>query len=217
MQRQTKKQEKKQEKKLIGLIAIFSSFQLSAAAAEAPGNRWGFDQTHCKAIFVATHDGLAPVTGWFNKVRGSLRYDGKNIEKASVEAHIETESLDSGSSIRDMHLKSEHFFDVKKYPDISFVSTKIKALSPGKFKMSGVLEIKGIKKEVELDCQGPTGPVFDRDHKQSIIGVLAKTRIKKKDFGMTWNREVAKGVFLVSEDADITLEIECIKIGKARS
>lgn len=194
--------------------ALLSLSMITAAAVESankPANRWGLDQTHCKAMFTVSHEGLAPVTGWFNKVRGSLDYDGKNLAKAKITAHIETASLNSGSDLRDFHLKSEHFFDVKQFPDISFESTEVKPLAPGKFKMTGNLEIRGIKKKVTLDCQGPTGPIVD-DHKQTRIGVTAKTKLNKKDFGMVWNREVAKGVFLVADDAEINLEIECIKI-----
>lgn len=182
-----------------------------SAQKEKVSARWGLDQAHCKAIFVVTHDGLAPVTGWFNKMRGKVEYDGKNLNKAKVSAHIETDSLNSGSNMRDFHLKSEHFFDVKKYPDMSFESTEIKQLSPGKFKMTGTLEMRGIKKKVVLDCQGPKGPIVD-DHKQTRIGFTAKTKLNKKDFGMIWNREVTKGVFLTGDEADISLEIECIRI-----
>lgn len=194
-------------------ISLVIAIAFSCSIANAANNKWGLDPTHCKAIFVTMHNGaLAPVTGWFDKIRGTIDYDGKNLAKAKVMAHIETDSIDSGSNFRDMHLRSEHFFDVKKFPDISFESKSVKPVSPGKFKMTGDLTIRNIKKSVVLDCTGPTGPVFDKDHKQSLIGVTAKTKINRKDFGMTWNREVDKGVFMVSDQAEITLEIEAIKI-----
>lgn len=195
-------------------LAWILSHSPSFAGDKVP-TRWGLDQSHCKAIFVVLHDGIAPVTGWFNKVRGSLTYDGKNITKAKVIAHIEADSLNSGSNMRDFHLKSEHFFDVKKFPDISFESSAVVPLSQGKFKMTGDLTIRGTKKKVSLDCQGPTGPIFDKEHKQYRIGVIARTKLSKKDFGMTWNREVAKGFFLVADNAEITLEIECVGIPDA--
>lgn len=195
-------------------ISLSSSICLcvgNGAPAVAESSSWGLDPSHCKAIFVSTHDGLSPVTGWFDKVRGALEYDGKNLSKAHIIAHIETASIDSGSEMRDFHLRSENFFDVKNFPEMAFESKVITPTAPGKFKMTGILEIRGIKKTVVLDCQGPTGPIVD-DHKQKLIGVVAKTRINKKDFGMTWNREVAKGVFMVSDQVDITLEIEAVQV-----
>ena len=195
------------------ILTAFLAALICSAPAIAKPMKWGLDKTHCKAIFVSMHDGsLCPVTGWFDSIRGSVEYDGKDLSKAKVSAYIEANSLDSGNSVRDMHLKSEHFFAVQKYPDISFESKSITPVSPGKFKMTGDLTIRGIKKTVVLDCLGPTGPIMDNDHKQTRIGVTAKTKINKKDFGMTWNHEVARGVNMVSEQAEISLEIEAIQV-----
>lgn len=193
----------------VGCLATFLLIGVFPVQAQKLPERWGLDQAHSKAIFVVIHDGIAPVTGWFNKVRGTVSYDGKNLQTAKVTAHIDANSLDSGSKMRDFHLRSEHFFDVKQYPDISFVSTTIKPISPGKFQMIGDLTIRNVKKKVTLDCSGPRGPLFDKDHKQYRIGVSAKTKLNKKDFGMVWNREVSKGFFLVADEAEISLEIEC--------
>lgn len=191
---------------------LFSSNCVSNAKQEE--NLWALDQSHCKAIFTATHDTLSPVTGWFDNVSGNIEYDGKNLSKAKVLAYINTDSLDSGSNLRDMHLRSEHFFDVKKFPIIEFHSAQITPSGPGKFKMTGELKIRGISKTVTLDCEGPRGPVFDDSHKKTYIGVTAKTKINKNDFGMTWNRDVMKGVKMVSDEAQITLEIEAVKVSK---
>ncbi len=198
-------------------ITIFAALLLSNigfVTAKPEANLWSLDQTHCKAIFAATHDTLSPVTGWFDNVSGTVEYDGKNLATAKVLAYINTDSLDSGSQLRDMHLRSEHFFDVKKYPIMEFRSTKITPTGSGKFKMQGDLKIRGISKSVSLDCEGPKGPVYDDSHKQTYIGITAKTKINKNDFGMTWNRDVAKGIKMVSDEAQITLEIEAVKVSR---
>lgn len=191
---------------------LFSSNCVSNAKQEE--NLWALDQSHCKAIFIATHNTLSPVTGWFDSVGGKIDYDGKDLTKAKVVAYITTESLDSGSSLRDMHLRSEHFFDVKKFPVIEFHSTKITPSGPGKFKMQGDLKIKGVSKAVNLDCEGPRGPIIEDSHKRTFIGVTAKTKINKNDFGMTWNRDVSKGIKMVSDEAQIILEIEAVKVSE---
>lgn len=187
-------------------------FQLSAEAIPQRKNKdWMMDQAHCKAIFVCNHDGLAPVTGWFDRIMGGAKYDGKNLQNAQIFANIETNSLLSGCPPRDFHLKSADFFDVKNFPLMTFQSTAIKPGKPGKFKMEGDLEIKGIKKHVVLDCQGPVGPVMEDDRKIKRLGFTAKTSINRKDFGIKWNREVSKGVFMVDDKVDITLEMELMK------
>lgn len=182
---------------------------------KAKGSKWGIDQSHAKAVFVCGHEGIAPVTGWFDKILGGVDYDGKDLKKARVKAYIEANSINTGVQARDFHLKSENFFDVQKFPLIKFESNAIKPLSPGKFKMEGSLEIKGIKKPVTLDCSGPVGPVEEDEKRIKRLGFTAKTSINRKDFGIKWNREVSKGIFMIGDQVDLTLEIELLKDIKA--
>ncbi|MBX9569914.1 MAG: YceI family protein [Candidatus Obscuribacterales bacterium] len=188
------------------LLIQLGSPSRSAAALEG----WALDQQHCKAIFSVKHYGLAPVTGWFNKVYGSARYDAKDLKKSYVKAFIETTSINSGSGPRDFHLRSEHFLDTKAYPMITFDSTELKPQSKGKFQLVGTLTIKDKKKKVVLDCEGPVGPITD-EKKQKRLGFTAKTTINRKDFGITWNREASPGLFMVGDQIDILLEIELMQ------
>src|SRR5262249_44352902 len=153
-------------------------------SCQAKADNWGLEQGHCKAIFVCGHDGIAPVTGWFTQIMGGVEYDGKNLKTAHCTAYIESKSLNTGLSVRDFHLKSPDFFDVEKYPLIKFESTAIKPVSPGKFKMEGSMEIRGIKKPVVFDCSGPVGPIVEDEKKQKRIGVTAKTSVNRQDFGI---------------------------------
>lgn len=186
------------------------------ARAQQPSQKWTHDAAHCKAIFRVGHDsGVGCVTGWFNKMLSSLEFDGKNLATAKVRTTIFTESLTTGSDIRDRHLKTDHFFDVEKYPSMKFRSSSITPVAPGKFKMTGELEIKGRKKTVTFDCVGPKGPVLG-DNDQTRIGVIATTKLNRKDFDVAWNREVSPGIFMVGDDVDVTLEMEYLK-GPGRS
>ncbi len=81
--------------------------------------------------------------------------------------------------------------------------------------MQGVLEIRGIKKTITLDCEGPVGPIHD-EHEQIRMGVQAKTVLDRKDFGIKWNRDLSKGVLMVGDKVEIRLEIEFIKLEKAK-
>lgn len=188
------------------LLCALAASPQSANAVQG----YGLDQSHCKAIFVVSHDGLAPVTGWFKKISGGVQYDDKNLKNAKVTAYIETNSLDTGSFARDFHLKSEHFFDVKNHPQIIFESTSVKPIAPGHFEVIGKLKIKDISKTVTLDCRGPKGPITD-ERKQRRLGLTATTKVNRKDFGMVWNREVSPGIFMVGDIVDISLELELVR------
>lgn len=204
----------KRIKTLIASLILLQFFQASAFAippTQGKNKDWMMDQAHCKAIFACGHEGLAPVTGWFDRIMGGAKYDGKNLQNAQLVASIEVNSLKSGCPPRDYHLKSADFFDAKNNPLITFHSTAIKPIKPGKFKMEGDLEIKEIKKHVVLDCTGPLGPVIEDERKIKRLGFTAKTTINRKDFGIKWNREVSKGVFMVADNVDLTFEIELMK------
>lgn len=195
---------------LYALAALTILGPCASASLAVPADAWALDQQHCKAIFSVKHYGLAPVTGWFNKVYGSARYDPKDLKKAVVKAFIETTSINSGSAPRDFHLRSEHFLDTKNYPMINFDSTEVKPQGKGKFLLIGSLTIKDKKKQVVLECQGPVGPITD-EKQQKRLGFTAKTTINRKDFGITWNREASPGLFMVADQIDIQLEIELMQ------
>lgn len=182
--------------------------------ASAQQIKWTHDTAHCKAIFKVGHDNnIGMVTGWFNKIISILKYDGKDLSKAKVTATIFTESLNTGTEFRDQHLRSDHFFDVEKFPQMKFRSSSIAPSGAGKFRMTGELEIKGKKKTVTFDCVGPKGPVVG-DNGVTRIGVVATTHLKRQDFDFKWNREVSPKVLMVGDDVDIILEMEYLKAAK---
>lgn len=201
---------------LATLLYLFHvSHAPSAVAQPKPGTAgWVQDTPHCKAIFRVGHDNsIATVTGWFSRMVCMLNFDGKNLKDASVTAKISVSSLATGSDARDQHLLSQHFLDQEQFPYIKFKSTAIKPGAAGRFKMTGDLEIKGKKKSVTLDCTGPRGPVKG-DNEKTRIGFNATTHLNRKDFDVSWNRIVSPGVTMVADDAEITLEMEFIKVEK---
>ena len=209
--RSFKESDKTATKSLLAGCAIFLlqsiSFNQSATAAT---EAWALDQQHCKAIFTVKHYGLAPVTGWLNKVYGTAKFDPKDMKKSSVKAFIESTSINSGSGPRDFHLRSEHFLDSSKFPLINFDSTEVKPQGKGKFQLIGTLSLRDKKKTVVIDCTGPVGPITD-EKKQKRMGFTGKTTINRKDFGIVWNREASPGLFMVADQIDIVLEIELLQ------
>src|SRR3954454_8216870 len=116
---------------------------------------------HSSAQFAVRHMGISTVRGSFTKLSGTTHYDPADDKNDSVEVTIETASLDTRVEMRDNDLRSDHFFDVQKYPAITFKSTKVESAGTGKLKVTGDLTMRGTTKQVVLDVDGPSKPVND--------------------------------------------------------
>jgi len=117
---------------------------------------------------------------------------------------------------RNAHLKSPDFFDVAKYPAITFKSKKVEQAAPGKIKVTGDLTIHGVTKEVVLDVDGPTAPIKD-PWGNSRAAINATTKVNRQDFGVKWNANLDGGGVVVGDDVSITIDAEMIKQAPAKS
>lgn len=169
------------------------------------------DSAHSSASFSIKHMMIAKVHGGFDKLSGTLNYDPANPTAATVEAKIETASINTREPQRDQHLRSADFFDVEKFPLITFKSSKVAKAGDG-LKVTGQLTIHGVSKEVVLDVEGPS-PEMKDPWGNLKIGASATTKISRKDFGLTWNAALEAGGFLVGDDVTITLELQFAKQG----
>lgn len=167
------------------------------------------DPPHSTASFSIKHMMIAKVHGGFEKLSGSFEYDVQNPANSSVEATIEVSSINTRDAQRDAHLKSADFFDVEKYPNITFKSTQIEKTSDG-LSISGDLTIHGVTKNVTLAVEGPTDEIKDPWGNMKI-GASGSTKIKRKDFGLEWNAALETGGILVGEDVNITLDVQFVK------
>lgn len=185
---------------------------LSALAFCQPvqANAWKIDTAHSSADFAIRHMMISNVKGRFPKVEGTVDYDGKDLKGLKVEADIDVSSVDTGDKGRDEHLKSPDFFDTSKFPKMTFKSKKVKKLGKDKFSMIGDLTIKGVTKEVVLQVDGPSSEVKDMKGNQRV-GASATTTIKRKDFGITWNKAMDNGGAVVGDDVKVSLEVEAVK------
>jgi polyisoprenoid-binding protein YceI len=136
--------------------------------------------------------------------------DDSNITNLKVELTIETASVDTGHAKRDEHLRNADFFDVAKYPTVTFVSKKVIQAGQGKLKVTGDLTLHGVTREITMDVEGPTQEIKDPWGKFRR-GATATGKINRKDFGLTWNRALETGGVVVGEDVDIYVEVELIK------
>jgi polyisoprenoid-binding protein YceI len=171
---------------------------------------WNIDPTHSVAEFKVKHMMISNVKGQFAKVSGTLTLDESEITKSRVEASIEASSIETRDAQRDGHLKSADFFDVEKFPTLSFKSTRIVAAKAGELAVSGDLTIRGVTRNVTFNVEGPTSPAKD-PWGNTRVAVSATTKINRKDFGLTWNAALETGGILVGEEITITLDVQFVK------
>jgi polyisoprenoid-binding protein YceI len=168
------------------------------------------DNAHSSAQFKVRHMMIANVKGEFDKVSGTVNFDPANPTASTVEASIDVSTISTRDEQRDGHLKSADFLDVEKYPTITFKSKKVTAISGDSFNVVGDLTIRDTTKEVTLNVEELTGEAKD-PWGNMRRGATAKTRVNRKDFGMTFNVALEAGGFLVGEDVDLTIDVEMIR------
>jgi polyisoprenoid-binding protein YceI len=171
---------------------------------------WNIDATHSHAEFKVRHLMISNVKGSFPKVSGVLTLDESDPTKSSVEASIDVASVDTRDAQRDAHLKSADFFDVEKFPTMTFKSTKVTVTSPGEGTVEGDLTIRDVTKSVAFQVEGPTEQ--NKDPWGNLrVGVAATTKISRKEFGLTWSAPLESGGVMVGDEVTITLEVEFVK------
>lgn len=171
---------------------------------------WNIDPDHSNVGFKVKHLMVSNVKGDFEKYSGVVELNDKDITKSKVNVTIDTSSINTNVQKRDEHLRSGDFFDVAKYPNMTFVSKKVVKAGNGALKVTGNLTIHGITKEVVLNVEPISGE--SKDPWGNIRrGTSASTKINRKDFGLVWNKALETGGVVVGDEITISLEIEMIK------
>jgi polyisoprenoid-binding protein YceI len=168
------------------------------------------DPAHTSAQFKVRHMMIANVKGEFDKVSGTVNFDPANPSASTVEATVDVASISTRDEQRDAHLKSADFFDVEKFPAIAFKSKKVTASGSDSFTVVGDLTIHGVTKEVDLKVEELTEEAKD-PWGNLRRGAEAKTRINRKDFGMTFNMALDTGGFMVGDEVDLTIDAELVR------
>lgn len=190
-------------------LIAFGFAVILAAATQAQTTTWQLDPAHSNAQFSVRHLGISNVQGEFTKLTGTVQLDDQDISKSTVNATIDVNSLDTRVQNRDNDLKSDHFFDVGKFPTITFQSTKIVSTGEGTTKMTGNLTLHGVTKEVTFDVTGPTKVIQVMGTRR---GASATTKINRQDFGMVFmSNAMPGGDQMIGDMVTITLDIEMVK------
>lgn len=174
--------------------------------APAAGQTWTIDSSHSGASFAVRHMSVSIIRGEFQKMAGTVEFDGKDITKALVNVEIDAASINTRVLKRDEHLKNADFFDVGKFPKITFTSKRIEPAGPGRFRMIGDLTMHGVTKEVVLTGEGPSKPFLDA--KGTLFsGATATGTINRKDFGIMYG-SIFDGAVEIADDVQLTLDVQ---------
>jgi polyisoprenoid-binding protein YceI len=180
-----------------------------ALSTPARAATWEIDTGHSSVGFVVKHLVIARVRGNFKSYAGTVVFDDKDPTKSSVEVRIDPASIDTDNARRDEHLRSADFFDVGKFKELTFKSSKVEKLPDGRLKITGNLTMHGVTKPVVLEAEGPSPELKDPGGNPHIA-FSASTTLKRADFGLTWNQAI-EGGSVVSEDVRIEIDVELFK------
>ncbi len=190
------------------MLATAAALLCFTASAIAQVETWKIDPNHTAAQFSVKHMAISTVRGAFTKVSGTVNYDPSDVSKTTIDATIDANSVDTRVSMRDDDLRSPHFFEVAKYPTITFKSKHTEAAGAGKLKVTGDLTMHGVTKEVVLDVDGPSAAVQDPKG-NSHMGASASTKVNRHDYG------IDGGGSMVGDDITIIIDAEMIKAAPA--
>lgn len=173
-------------------------------------NNWVLDPAHSEVQFKIRHLMITNVTGSFNLFEARAITEGDDFSNAKLSFKANIASINTNNEQRDNHLKSPDFFDVEKYPILSFISTRTEGIEEdGDFNLIGDLTIKDVTKPVKFNVE--FGGITKDPYGQTKAGFSISGKINRKDFGLTWNAALESGGVVVGEDIKLISEIQLIK------
>ena len=185
-------------------IALTAALALPAAAAPIT---YQIDTSHSVAAFSVRHLMVSNVRGELGAVTGTVVYDKDDATKSTVEATIDVKAINTRDEKRDAHLKGPDFFDVAKFPTITFKSTKVEKAGD-KLKVSGELTMRGVTKPVTLDVEVPGAEVGVKAWGVLKTGTSAVTVVNRKEFGISFGALTDNGGAMVGDEVKVNLELE---------
>ena len=182
------------------------------SAVQSPASTrttWAIDPAHSNVEFSVRHLMITTVKGRFTGVAGTIVLDDADPAASTADITVDVASIDTREPQRDAHLRSADFFDAETYPTLTFRSSAVRDVTADGFKLVGALTIHGVTRDVTLDVahEGRATDPWGGER----AGYAATTRIKRSDFGLTWNQLLETGGLAVSDDVKISLDIELVK------
>jgi polyisoprenoid-binding protein YceI len=184
-------------------LFFIAGLVFSAVAAQAAPETFKIDPAHSSVEFKIRHLGISWVTGVFKDFEGTVVYDEADPSKNSIEVTVKADSVDTSNSMRNDHLKKPEYFNVEKFPTLTFKSSKVEKTEKGEFKVTGDFTLLGVSKSIVVEVEG-SGPV-EGMKKEVRRGGETEFTIKRSDYGMK------EGVGPVGDEVKITLAFSAIK------
>jgi polyisoprenoid-binding protein YceI len=183
--------------------------QTSPAGTATITGQYQIDPAHSRIGFVARHAMVTKVRGKFNDFSGSLHLDEADPSRSTAEVTVQMGTVETGQPQRDEHLRTSDFFEVEKYPTMTFKSTKAERNGEDNYRLTGDLTIKGVSRPVTLDIEynGLVRDPFGNDR----AGFEGRTVINRKDWGLTWNAALEAGGVMVSDKITLELDIAAVR------
>lgn len=197
-------------KKLFAATVLTILTTLAALPLQAESYK--IDPSHSEVGFTIRHM-VSNVRGRFNDFAGTIDMDPKAPQKGSVELSVKTTSIDTGNADRDKHLRTADFFDVEKYPEITFKSDSVKATGKNRYDVTGTLTMHGVSKKVTLpvtlngEAKDPWG--------NTRAGFETATTLDRKAYGIVWNKAIDNGGVLLGDDVNVSINLETVKAAPA--
>jgi polyisoprenoid-binding protein YceI len=185
--------------------ALSAALLLPGVGAFAQASSWAIDTNHSQVNFEIRHMGVSNVRGSISGVTGTVVWDEKDPSKSSVEATIDATTVSTNNANRDKDLRSANFFNVEKFPTLTFKSTSV-TRSNGKLQVVGDLTLAGVTKSVTLDVDGPTAPIKGMGGK-TVTGFSATGMVKRSDF----NFASKYGAAMLGDEVKFTIDVEADK------
>ncbi len=173
----------------------------------ARASTWEVDPSHSSVEFQVRHLMVSTVKGTFEKVKGTIELDDKDITRSSVQVTVEMASVNTHEPRRDDHLRSADFFDAQKFPLATFVSTKVERAGKDRLKVTGDLTLHGVTKPLVLTVEGPSRALKD-PFGRTVRGLTATGKLNRKDFGVSWNKALDTGGVMISDEVKLELSVE---------
>lgn len=188
------------------VFGVFTALFVAASGLASAQTAWTVDSAHSAAQFSVKHMMVSTVRGELGKVSGTVQFDGKDVKTIVADITIDATGINTREPKRDEHLKSPDFFDVAKFPTMTFKSKRSEPGAAGRFKLVGDLTMRGVTKEVVLDVEGPSAVL--KTDRGSRVGAAATTKINRKDFGVSWSAALDGGGLVVGDEVNVTIDIE---------
>ena len=188
------------------LLASLLLLTTLAPAATAEPIEFGIDGAHSAVAFKVRHF-FTQVPGHFDTFDGTIVYDAEKPEASSVEMTVQADSIDTGNENRDGHLRSADFFDVEKFPTLTFKSVSVKSVGDGELEVLGDFTMHGVTKRLTV----PVNVLGLMTGEQARAGFSTEFNLDRKEFGIEWNRALDNGGTILGDEVKITIDLEVVE------